>query len=117
MKTIFITLLFLASIFSGYSQSTALLIFGCGEDNRSHKVYLGCLNCSEYDQNSIWNQYGTYGSKYSANSIWNEYGTYGNSYSSKSPFNSYADCLPAVVDESGNFYGYLTPQMILKYKP
>ncbi len=23
--------------------------------------YLGCLNCSNYDKNSIWNTYGAYG--------------------------------------------------------
>ena len=31
------------------------------------KNFLGCLNCSEYDANSICNQYGTYGNEYSGN--------------------------------------------------
>jgi hypothetical protein len=81
-----------------------LLLFG-GEN---HKQFLGCLNCGSYDSNSIWNEYGTYGSSYSQNSIWNEYGTYGSEYSSYSPWNEYANNPPVVVDHEGNFYGYLT---------
>ena len=46
------------------------------------RVYLGKLVTNKYDTDSIWNEYGTYGSQYSSNSIWNEYGTYGSAYSS-----------------------------------
>lgn len=35
----------------------ALLLFG-GEN---HKTFLGCLNCSEYDSESVFNQYGSFG--------------------------------------------------------
>ncbi len=73
-----------------------------------HDVYLGCLNCNSYDQDSIWNEYGTYGNSYNANSIWNAYGTYGNSYNAYSPWNSYSNTPPVVVDKDGNFYGYFT---------
>ena len=58
----------------------------------SHNIYLGCLNCSKHDSNSIWNKYGSYGDK----------------YSDGSPWNNYANNPPVVVDKSGNFYGYLT---------
>lgn len=51
----------------------------------NHDVYLGCLNCNNYDSNSIWNTYGNYGSVYNSNSIWNKYGTYGSEYNSYSP--------------------------------
>ena len=61
-----------------------------GGDN--HDVYLGCLNCDSYNSNSIWNEYGTYGSEYNSNCPWNEYGS--------NP--------PVVVDKQGNFYGYFT---------
>jgi hypothetical protein len=74
----------------------------------SHDVYLGCLNCSRYDSNSIWNSYGNYGSKYDSKSIWNKYGDYGGSYSTYSPFYNYANYPPAIVDKDGNFYGYFT---------
>jgi len=52
--------------------------------------------------------YSNYGSKYNSNSIWNAYGTYGSSYSDNSPFNSYSMYPPVIVDQDGNFYGYLT---------
>ena len=110
-------LLFVLLLASYLLDAQELLIFGCGSTNKSHEVFLGCLNCSEYSSSSIWNKYGTYGSEYSSQSIWNSYGTYGSPYSDKSPFNKYADCLPAIVDEQGNFYGYLTPSVIYKYDP
>jgi hypothetical protein len=91
--------------FIGFNiKAQTLYIFG-GEN---HDVFLGCLNCNTYTSNSIWNEYGTYGNHYSITSIWNEYGTYGSTYSSLSPWNSYASDPPVVVDENGNFYGYLT---------
>lgn len=102
-KQLFYSLLFfIIFFFNSYSQN--LLIFG--GDN--HDVFLGCLNCSKYESNSIWNEYGTYGSKYSSTSIWNEYSTYSGKYSSNSPFNSYASNPPVIVDKEGNFYGYFT---------
>lgn len=85
-------------------SAQTLLIYG-GSD---HNVYLGKLNASCYDSESIWNEYGTYGSKYSSTSIWNEYGTYGSEYSSYSPWNEYSSLSPVIVDSNGNFYGYFT---------
>ncbi|MBK9271896.1 MAG: hypothetical protein IPM48_09875 [Saprospiraceae bacterium] len=101
-KTLFTTFLFLlCSIFS-YTQT--LHLYG----GQNHDVYLGCLNCSNYDQNSIWNDYGKYGNNYNSNSIWNDYGTYGNEYNSNCPWNAYGSNPPVVVDKEGNFYGYFT---------
>lgn len=98
-----LVLLFL--IFISYnSQSQTYLIFG--GDN--HDVFLGCLNCNPYDDGSIWNSYGDYGSTYSDKSIWNSYGDYGGEYSDNSPFNEYASYPPVIVDPDGNFYGYFT---------
>ncbi len=102
---ILIALIFISFI----AISQELHIYG----GRSHDIYLGCLNCNSYNSNSIWNNYGTYGSKYNDKSIWNSYGTYGSSYGDFSPFNTYANYPPVVVDKQGNFYGYLT---INKYK-
>ena len=93
-----------AILFTFQGKAQVLQIFG-GE---KHDVYLGCLNCSNYDSNSIWNSYGDYGSKYNSSSIWNSYSEYGSAYSSYSPFNSYALYPPVIVDEDGNFYGYFT---------
>ena len=75
-------------------------------------VYLGCLNCNEFDSNSVWNEFGTYGSNLSPNSIWNDIGNYGSDISPYSPWNDISSTPPKVLDESGNFYGYLTMNTI-----
>jgi len=94
----------MTSASAGNNANKKLMLFG-GENNN---VYLGCLNCSEYSVESLFNDYGSYGSEYSSTSIWNQYGTYGSRYSQYSPWNTYALNPPVVVDENGNFYGYFT---------
>ncbi|MDE6146489.1 MAG: hypothetical protein K2G18_00330 [Bacteroidales bacterium] len=94
---------------SNIPYGTILLIYG----GKEHDEYLGKLNASKYDSESIWNQYGKYGSRYNSKSIWNGYGTYGSKYSSYSPFNNYASNPPVLVDKNGKFYGYFTSN---KYK-
>ncbi|WP_440030489.1 hypothetical protein [Chromobacterium amazonense] len=86
------------------TQNTPLLLFG----DSGHHTFLGCLNCGKFDTNSVCNQFGPHGSPYATESIWNQYGTYGSRYSSQSPWNKYASDPPVVVDNNGNFYGYLT---------
>lgn len=81
-----------------------------GGENRD--VYLGCMNCSEIDSKSIWNDIGTYGSDISSKSIWNDIGTYGSDISSYSPWNDIASNPPAIMDEDGGFYGYFTTNTI-----
>ncbi|MDY2588200.1 hypothetical protein [Winogradskyella aquimaris] len=102
MKLTSILILVLFSFKLGTAQT--LHLYG-GEN---HDEYLGCLNCDKYSSSSIWNEYGTYGSRYNSNSIWNQYGTYGSDYSSSSPWNTYASDPPVVVDKDGGFYGYFT---------
>ena len=102
MKLIFTALIILIALCT-FGQKT-LHIYG-GKD---HDVYLGCLNFDNYNTQSIWNSFGTYGSKYNAISIWNSNGNYGSNYSSISPFNSYASDPPVIVDKDGGFYGYFT---------
>jgi hypothetical protein len=80
------------------------MLFG-GE---GHKVYLGCLSCSEYATDSVFNQYGTFGSRYSSTSILNHYSDYGSAYSNWGACNAYATDPPVIVDLDGNFYGRLT---------
>ena len=90
--------------------STTLYIYG----GRDGEVYLGKLNGSKLDSESIWNSLGTYGSYLSTESIWNEYGTYGSEFSTYSPFNEYASNPPVLIDQNGKSYGYFTAN---KYKP
>jgi hypothetical protein len=102
-----------STLLSGLSQPSRpvspplqqkLMLFG-GSD---HKTYLGCVTCSEYETDSIFNSYGQYGSKYSATSITNHYDEFGSPYSPTSACNKYATDPPVVVDGQGNYYGRLT---------
>ncbi len=99
-----------AAAANGVSTSTGgvgtakFMIFG-GVD---HKIYLGCLNCSQYVSDSVFNEYGQHGSRYSSESIWNHYGEYGSAYSTYGACNAYATDPPVIVDNAGNYYGRLT---------
>lgn len=84
--------------------TSKIMLFG-GLD---HKTYLGCLNCSQYATDSVFNQYGQHGSRYAFESIWNHYGEYGSAYSTYGVCNAYASDPPVIVDNSGNYYGRLT---------
>jgi hypothetical protein len=99
-----VIILFFILLLSMPVFSQSLMLFG----GRNHDVFLGYLNHNQYESDSIWNQYGNFGSKYNSDSIWNQYGTYGSRYSSDSPFNPYAQNPPVIVDPDGNFYGYFT---------
>jgi len=50
------------NIFNGSNPLTAITSFGQKQlhiyGGKDHDVYLGCLNCDNYDSNSIWNAYG-----------------------------------------------------------
>ena len=69
--------------------------------------YLGKLSLNIYDQESILNVYGLYGSQYSVVSTKNPYGIYGSPYSSLSPNNPYTSTPPTIYLR-GVKYGYLT---------
>lgn len=57
-------------------------------------TYLGSLIPNRFEQDSIFNKFGPYGSKFSPTSIFNEFGTYGSKFSSLSPFNSFSNTPP-----------------------
>jgi len=60
--------------------------------------YLGNLSNNPYDQNSVSNPYGEYGSPYSQDSINNPVEEYGSPYSDKSINNPYATNPPIIID-------------------
>jgi len=70
-------------------------------------AFLGSIRPDPYNPDSIFNQYGAYGSQYAQFSIFNPYGTYGGGYSNLSPFNPYATQPPHVIHK-GAFVAYLT---------
>lgn len=77
------------------------------------KHFLGSLTDNKFSTDSIWNEFGNYGNKFNSSSIWNEFGNYGSRYSNESAFNKYATNPPIIVDEYGNFVGYLTANKYL----
>jgi hypothetical protein len=81
-----------------------LMLFG----GDGHKTYLGCLNCSEYATDSVFNRYGDHGSPYSLESISNRYSEFGSPYSMYGACNRYASDPPVIVDSNGMYYGRLT---------
>ena len=90
---------------SSHAQNICQLVAGASviaSDGR----YLGRV-ASNYDSESIFNEYGQFGGKYSSTSIWNEYGQYGGSYSSNSPFNPYTSTPPLLVQD-GRAIAHLT---------
>lgn len=86
------------------SSSPQLLIFG----GHSRKVFLGCLNCSQFHAKSVHNEFGTYGNEFSQQSILNGFSEYGSSFSNYSACNDLATEAPVVVDRKGRYYGRLT---------
>jgi hypothetical protein len=81
-----------------------LMLFG----GPGHSTYLGCLNCSEFASDSLFNEVGRHGSPYQSESIFNKFGQFGSAYSSYSACNPYASDPPVIVDANGRFYGRLT---------
>lgn len=86
------------------SSTSALLLFG-GE---GHRTFLGCLNCSEHDANSVHNKFGLHGSEFGQESIFNEFSQYGSPYSMHSACNEFASDPPVIVDRDGGYHGRLT---------
>lgn len=71
-----------------------------------NNTYLGKITNS-YDSDSIFNEYGTYGSEYNSESIWNQYATFGGDYSNYSPSNAYTSTPPMII-KNKKLIGYLS---------
>lgn len=95
-----------ASPATGHARGYAgeLLLFG----GHNHEVFLGCITCSEFASDSVFNEFGRYGSKFSQTSIVNEFSPYGSKYNSYGACNDVASDPPVVVDRNRNAYGRLT---------
>lgn len=95
------------------NESEARRIVGESFIEADDGTFLGSLRPDQFDQDSIFNQFGIYGSRYSQTSIYNRYGRYGGSYSPLSPYNSYS-ITPPKVYHNGQFTAYLTVNTTLK---
>ncbi|WP_109699670.1 hypothetical protein [Chitinophaga deserti] len=81
--------------------------------------FLGKLTSNEFDNDSLLNEFGPFGSEFSPTSIFNEFGTYGSEFSGMSPFNEFSSTPPRIY-VNGKLYGYLTENELLagkKIKP
>lgn len=92
-------------VLSSAANAQELLLFG----GNGHDVFLGCFNCNEFNSESICNEFGS-GSAFKGDSIFNEFGQFGSEFSSSSPWNEFSSSndVPVLVDRQGGFYGYFT---------
>jgi len=73
--------------------------------------YLGKITSNRFDQDSIGNQFGPYGSQFSQTSIFNQFGAYGSDFSSTSAFNPFAST-PPIIYINGRAQWFLTVNSI-----
>ncbi|NIA71575.1 hypothetical protein HBA54_23570 [Pelagibius litoralis] len=97
-------LLLLAGSASALAQEPEYLLYG----GKGQNTFLGCLNCSRFDNTSIWNKLGPHGSEFDNATIWSKTGVYGSPYQTLSPWNRNSFEGPVVRDKDGNSYGKFT---------
>lgn len=74
--------------------------------------FLGSLVPDRFNDDSIFNAYGSFGSKYSQTSIFNPYSEYGSRFSNLSAYNELATAPPSIY-VNGRFIDYLTKNTYL----
>lgn len=78
----------------------------------SQNTFLGRV-VNSYDRESIFNEFGNYGSEFSRTSIWNQFGTFGSEFNKLSPFNEFTNTPPMII-KSGKVIGYLSANQNLR---
>lgn len=71
------------------------------------KTFLGTISNNRFDQQSILNIYGNFGSKYSQTSIFNPYSLFGSAFGEYSALNKYSNKPPQII-KNNNFVAWLT---------
>jgi len=74
--------------------------------------FLGRLTSNRFDKDSIFNEFGPYGSKFRTESIFNTFGPYGSKFSTTSPWNPFAQSPPEIY-LNGQKAGVLTKNRFL----
>jgi hypothetical protein len=98
-RSLTLTLLFFAFVYSVFAQSPRLY----SSDGKN--TFLGNLNANPHDPDSIANPYGRYGSRSSPTSINNPYSRYGSPHSPVSARNPYSLSAPRILAPNGQFLG------------
>lgn len=73
----------------------------------SDGTFLGELSTNIFSSDSIFNEFGSYGSEFSSTSIWNEFSAYGSEFRNTSAFNEFASD-PPMIYLNGDYVGRLT---------
>ncbi len=106
----------LQGILSGLYQQQARVESGGHGSNyiiAQDQQFLGSITSNQWDNSSLLNEYGPYGSKYSPTSIFNEYSNYGSRYGSMSINNPYC-ATPPKLFINGQFLAYITENRFLQ---
>lgn len=80
--------------------------------NDGEQSFLGKIE-SAVIGDSIFNEFGRYGSEFATKSIWNEFGRYGSEFATHSPFNEFTSSPPLIMRD-GKVIGYLTVNELLE---
>lgn len=94
------------------SGSARLELWGGANAN----IYLGCWSCNQFDSESVFNQFGRYGSRFSQTSVWNHFSEYGSQFSSTSACNSLATNPPRILNTGTRTYTELTVNTIRPFR-
>ena len=94
------------------SEAHARVLQGESFIEAADGTFLGKLTSNRFDQESIFNQFGPYGSEYSQTSVFNKFSNYGNQFSNLSPFNNFTHTPPKLYVR-GKFVAYLTVNSML----
>jgi hypothetical protein len=91
MKKLFITTAILGFVITPNTALASEVVFG------GDGTFLGTVTTDRYDQDSICNRFGEYGSKFNE-SIFNTFGTHGGKFSELGSYNRNATHPPRVID-------------------
>jgi len=75
---------------------------------RDYEVFLGCFSCNRFASDSVFNEFGRYGSRYSPTSVTSRFSRYGSEFSSDSACNQFASNPPIILNTANRTYTELT---------
>lgn len=106
MKTILLVLLLTVALPTVANELCQIVKDAVVIAQDSKNTYLGKIT-NGFDNESIFNEFGTYGGKFSGDSIWNEFSSFGSEFSAYSPFNEFTSTPPMII-KNNEIIGYLS---------
>ncbi len=74
----------------------------------NYTVFLGCFSCDQFASDSVFNQFGKYGSRFSSTSVSNHFSAFGSQFDTNSACNPFATNPPIILNTSTQRYTELT---------